>query len=255
MVSLDRVTRAELAASGDLFDTGYELRMARVHARNAQRLRRVIESVGWPGTDLVGPDGAEAAWLILQHAIAEPDLLRSASPLLETAAREGRADPAHAAMLEDRIRFFEGQPQLGQPMRILHLASSDAVAHSMIQSPTRARWSGYRPDSCRNTRSHAPRNPRWPSRQSRPAATGQGTVTRVTRPVPRYVTSSGRIRSGRANGMFASNEAGRTPTIVATPSSSRSVSSMTSSGRRSGSASSRSRGARPRARRTRCLRG
>lgn len=106
-----RVTRAEFAASGDLFDTGYEPRMARVHARSAQRLRRVIESVGWPGTDLVGPDGAEAAWLILQHAIAEPDLLRSASPLLETAARERRADPAHAAMLEDRIRFFEGRPQ------------------------------------------------------------------------------------------------------------------------------------------------
>ena len=61
MASLDRVPRAELAASGDLFDTGYKTQMARVHARNGQRLRRVIESVGWPGTDLVGPDGAEAA--------------------------------------------------------------------------------------------------------------------------------------------------------------------------------------------------
>ena len=111
MARLDRATRAELAASGDLFDAGYEPRMARVHRRNAQRLRRVIESVGWPGADLVGPDGAEAAWLILQHAIAEPDLLRRALPLLETAAREGRADPVHAAMLEDRIRFFEGRPQ------------------------------------------------------------------------------------------------------------------------------------------------
>ena len=111
MARLDRVTRAELAASGDLFGAGYEPRMARVHARNAERLRRAIESVGWPGADLVGPDGAEAAWLVLQHAIAEPDLLRRALPLLETAAREGRADPAHAAMLEDRIRFFEGRPQ------------------------------------------------------------------------------------------------------------------------------------------------
>ena len=112
MARLDRVTRAELAASGELFDTGYEPRMARrVNERNAQRLRRVIESVGWPGTDLLGPDGAEAAWTIVQHAIAEPDLLRRALPLLETAARVGRADPAHAAMLEDRIRFFEGRPQ------------------------------------------------------------------------------------------------------------------------------------------------
>ena len=71
----------------------------------------MIESIGWPGADLVGPDGAEAAWLILQHAISEPDLLRRALPLLKTAAREGKADAAHAAMLEDRIRFFEGRPQ------------------------------------------------------------------------------------------------------------------------------------------------
>jgi len=111
MARLDRTVRAELAASGTLFNTGYEPRMARIHRRNAQRLWRIVESVGWPGTDLVGPDGAEAAWLILQHAISEPDLLRLALPLLTTAAREGKADPAHAAMLEDRIRFFEGRPQ------------------------------------------------------------------------------------------------------------------------------------------------
>ncbi|MCY4648380.1 MAG: hypothetical protein OXE73_16055 [Gammaproteobacteria bacterium] len=111
MARLDLSTRAELAASGALFNAGYEPRMARVHQCNAQRLRRIIESVGWPGTDLVGGDGAEAAWLILQHAISEPDLLRRALPLLTTAAREGKADPAHAAMLEDRIRFFEGRPQ------------------------------------------------------------------------------------------------------------------------------------------------
>ena len=111
MARLDLSTRAELAASGALFNAGYEPRMARVHQRNAQRLRRIIESVGWPGSDLVGGDGAEAAWLILQHAISEPDLLRRALPLLKAAALEGKADPAHAAMLEDRIRFFEGRPQ------------------------------------------------------------------------------------------------------------------------------------------------
>ena len=111
MARQDRSVRAELAASGELFNAGYEPRMARVHQCNAQRLRRIIEAIGWPGADVVGTDGAEAAWLILQHAISEPDLLRRALPLLKTAAREGRADAAHAAMLEDRIRFFEGRPQ------------------------------------------------------------------------------------------------------------------------------------------------
>ena len=111
MARLDHSARAELAASGKLFNAGYEPRMARVHQCNAQRLRRIIDAIGWPGADLVGPDGAEASWLILQHAISEPDLLRRALPLLTTAAREGKADPVHAAMLEDRIRFFEGRPQ------------------------------------------------------------------------------------------------------------------------------------------------
>jgi len=111
MARADLSVRAELAASGALFNSGYAPRMASVHRRNARRLRRIIQSVGWPGSDLVGSDGAEAAWLILQHAISEPDLLRRALPLLAAAAREGRADPAHAAMLEDRIRFFEGRPQ------------------------------------------------------------------------------------------------------------------------------------------------
>lgn len=111
MDRLDDKTRAELADTGELFKAGYEPRMARVHERNARRLRCIIQSVGWPGTDLVGPDGAKAAWLVLQHAIAEPELVRRTLPLLEAAVRAGAADPAHAAFLEDRIRFFEGRPQ------------------------------------------------------------------------------------------------------------------------------------------------
>ena len=111
MARLDEETRAELADTGELFTSGYEPRMARVHERNARRLRHIIESVGWPGTDLVGADGAHAAWLVLQHAIAEPELLRRTLPLLKAAACAGVADPSHAALLEDRIRFFEGRPQ------------------------------------------------------------------------------------------------------------------------------------------------
>lgn len=111
MIGLDERVRAELVDSGELFDVGYEARMERVHDRNARRLHRIIVSVGWPGTDLVGSDGAEAAWLILQHAIAHPDLIRWALPLLQAAAREGRACPRPVALLEDRIRFFEGRPQ------------------------------------------------------------------------------------------------------------------------------------------------
>jgi len=107
----DLRVRRRLAESGELFSNAYHPEMRSVHDRNARELAAIIEEHGWPGTNLVGPDGAEAAWLVLQHAIGHPELLRRCSPLLWEAAERGEAEPRHAALLEDRIRFFEGRPQ------------------------------------------------------------------------------------------------------------------------------------------------
>jgi hypothetical protein len=106
----DRRVRAGLAADGSLFD-GYHPRMAEVHRRNADRLAEIIEEQGWPGRTLVGEDGAEAACLVLHHAIGHPGLQRRGLELLRQAAAAGEVAAAHAAVLEDRIAFFEGRPQ------------------------------------------------------------------------------------------------------------------------------------------------
>jgi hypothetical protein len=110
MAEEDGRVRAELAATGELFQT-YAPRMAEVHGRNARALESFIEEHGWPGKSLVGDDGAQAAWLVLQHAIGEPALQRKCLPVLRDAAARGETEPAHAAYLEDRIRFFERRPQ------------------------------------------------------------------------------------------------------------------------------------------------
>jgi nucleotide-binding universal stress UspA family protein len=106
----DLRVRAELDAVGELAG-GYAPRMEAVHRANAARLRAVIARHGWPGRTLVGDDGAEAAWLVVQHAIGEPDLLRAMLPMLWDAVVRGEAPAWQAAMLEDRIRCFEGRPQ------------------------------------------------------------------------------------------------------------------------------------------------
>lgn len=106
----DQRVRSELAATGELFD-GYAPRMEEVHRRNAAALEAVIQRHGWPGRSLVGADGAQAAWLVLQHAIGDPALQRRCLPLLREAAARGEAEPAQAAFLEDRISFFERRPQ------------------------------------------------------------------------------------------------------------------------------------------------
>src|SRR5881398_1199456 len=86
MAEQDQRVRAELAADGTLFE-GYHPRMEAIHRGNAARLTVIIDRHGWPGRGLVGEQGAQAAWLILQHAIGEPALQRRGLALLQEAAR------------------------------------------------------------------------------------------------------------------------------------------------------------------------
>jgi hypothetical protein len=107
----DERVREELAQTGELFD-GYHPTMEAVHLKNAARLEEMIDHHGWLGKSLVGEDGAEAAWLIVQHAISRPDLQRRFLPLLKAQIERGENPAWQAAFLEDRILSFEGKPQI-----------------------------------------------------------------------------------------------------------------------------------------------
>lgn len=106
----DGRVRAELSATGELFQ-GYNARMREVHEANADELQKILDEFGWPGTSLAGEDGAEAAWLILMHAIGRPALQRGCLPLLKDAVQRGDLSPSRVAYLEDRIAFSERRPQ------------------------------------------------------------------------------------------------------------------------------------------------
>lgn len=110
MAARDAATRARLAASGELFD-GYAPEMETVHLANAKRLGEIIDEHGWPGIEMAGADGADAAWLIVQHAISLPEFSRRCLEEIGRAVNDGLAPPSHYAFLYDRIAFFEGRPQ------------------------------------------------------------------------------------------------------------------------------------------------
>lgn len=106
----DERVRREISESGELGGS-YVPRMEAVHIRNAHRLREVIAALGWPDEIIAGADGAEAAWLIVQHAIGEPEFQREMLGLLQSCADAKRIPAWHAAYLEDRIAMHEGRPQ------------------------------------------------------------------------------------------------------------------------------------------------
>ena len=107
----DLALRDRLIQSGQL-GTGYNEEMAALHNRNAVVLKEIIDSIGYPTIDKVGKEASEAAWLIIQHSIGQPEFMKKCAKLLATAVIEGKANPVNLAYLTDRIASFEGKPQL-----------------------------------------------------------------------------------------------------------------------------------------------
>jgi hypothetical protein len=84
----------------------------RIDTANTEWLNDLVDTRGWPGHSLVGEDGAQAAWLLAQHADQRRDLQRKFLDLLRAAVADGEAEPHHLAYLEDRVRVADGRPQL-----------------------------------------------------------------------------------------------------------------------------------------------
>jgi hypothetical protein len=76
-----------------------------------ERLKEIIEEYGWPTRDLVGKDGADAAWAIAQHSDLDPEFQAEALELIRAAAEDGQASWGNVAYLEDRVAAGAGKPQ------------------------------------------------------------------------------------------------------------------------------------------------
>lgn len=92
--------------------------MEATQRENVDWLKQVIADRGWPGRSLVGPDGADAAWLIVQHADHDPDFQRDCLGLLEKAAAAREVSQSNVAYLTDRVMLKEtGRQRYGTQFR------------------------------------------------------------------------------------------------------------------------------------------
>ncbi len=86
--------------------------MAEIDQRNTAWLKEVIDRKGWPGKSLVGVDGANAAWLLVQHADLDRAFQKRCLPLLADAVKQGEATGVQLAYLTDRVRVGAGEKQV-----------------------------------------------------------------------------------------------------------------------------------------------
>jgi hypothetical protein len=112
MAREDQHAREALAENGGVTDPEHWDRLRHIDEPHATRLWEILDDYErWPGVSLVGEDGAHAAWLLAQHAMADPELQRRCLELLEVAVDLGDAPAAHYAYLLDRVRMADGRDQ------------------------------------------------------------------------------------------------------------------------------------------------
>ena len=107
---LEMMRQDQLERTGEGLPAGTPLPPIRDQTR-AVRLAEIVDDYGWPTIDMVGDEGATAAWLIAQHADHDVELQASWLVLIEGAADAGQADATEVAYLVDRVAVNQQEPQ------------------------------------------------------------------------------------------------------------------------------------------------
>jgi hypothetical protein len=99
---------------------------------HSDRLKEIVNHIGWPTRDLVGLKATQAAYMVIQHAGHDNEFQNKCLALMVDMVEEGQLPASYVALLTDRIRVFQDLPQVfGTQMAM----SSDAHG-IMVPTPT-----------------------------------------------------------------------------------------------------------------------
>lgn len=77
---------------------------------NLVKVKAILDKYGWLGPDVVGNSGAVTLFLVIQHA--DQQTQEKYLPAMRNAVKNGKANPANLALLEDRVALEEGKKQI-----------------------------------------------------------------------------------------------------------------------------------------------
>jgi uncharacterized protein DUF6624 len=110
-VKQDQAIRQEWISKGvETPQAALIARMESIGADNTARMKEIIKRYGWPGPELVGEDGTDAAFLLVQHA--DHEFQKQVLPLVRAAYQAHKLSGQNYALLLDRVLIGEGKPQV-----------------------------------------------------------------------------------------------------------------------------------------------
>jgi len=113
-----------------------------INVEHVRRLKRILDEYGWPTISMVGEDGADAAWLIAQHADREPVFQKRVLEMMYPLLSVDEVTPETYAYLYDRIHVPQRYGTQGEchgvgdwrPREIENLQGVDKRRHEMGMS-------------------------------------------------------------------------------------------------------------------------
>ena len=112
----DQTLRREIQAINDEF--GWESEEMKAHWKKIQtqdsinlvKVEAILEEKGWLGADVIGGKGNQTLFLVIQHSSLEKQ--EKYLPRMREAVRNGNANAASLALLEDRVALGKGEKQI-----------------------------------------------------------------------------------------------------------------------------------------------
>lgn len=112
MAQRDQQVRRGLLAKGLKNITAADVALQdSIDAVHRDRLKAIIERHGWPTPAMVGDDGVQAAFLIVQHSTRDVEFQQRMLPFIRESHAAGILDGEDVALLTDRILVRHGLPQ------------------------------------------------------------------------------------------------------------------------------------------------
>jgi hypothetical protein len=91
--------------------------MAQQDHANTEWLKKLVDAEGWPTISAHGKEASQSAWLLVQHADADPPFQLKALRLMEPLAKAGEVDKSNYAYLYDRVMLkITGKQRYGTQM-------------------------------------------------------------------------------------------------------------------------------------------
>jgi len=101
--------RKDLPENFDL--ENFQKEMETIDKNNLEKLKNIVEKIGWPSISKVGEKASHNAWLIIQHADNDVDFQEKCLSLMKNENHE-KAALSDIAYLTDRIAVNKHQGQL-----------------------------------------------------------------------------------------------------------------------------------------------